>query len=31
VSLIIHKGLDVESAMMESGLNERIDNRCKAI
>jgi len=31
VSLIIHESMSVEQAIMESGLNERIDNRCKAI
>ncbi len=31
VALIIHEGMNVEQAMLESKLNERIDNRCKAL
>jgi fructose-bisphosphate aldolase/2-amino-3,7-dideoxy-D-threo-hept-6-ulosonate synthase len=31
VSLIIHNGAKVEEAMLEAGLNERLDNRCKTI
>ena len=31
VSLIIHNNISVTEAMKEAGLDERIDNRCKAV